>query len=98
MEFLEKLQRKPEHVRRKIALLIAGGITLCILLLWFLSFSAGKPVLVRPPGETEELRSAMGSMFGVLKETVRDIRERITEVQSIYPEETPPDPSDIVAN
>lgn len=33
-EWIEQLQEKPEAVRRKLALLIAGGLTFVIVLIW----------------------------------------------------------------
>lgn len=53
-EWIESLQRKPEASRRRMALMIAAGLTLCIVLLWLALESAipKQPVLTGPEDGT----------------------------------------------
>jgi hypothetical protein len=43
LTFLSKLQRKPERVRRKIALFASTALTGIIILIWLTTFSGSAP-------------------------------------------------------
>ena len=43
LTFISKLQRKPEHVRRKIAFVTSAIVTFVIVIIWLTSFSVSTP-------------------------------------------------------
>lgn len=40
IKYIEKLRRKPEHIRRRIVYIVAPAITLAIAALWFYSLGS----------------------------------------------------------
>lgn len=76
LEFIEKVQKKPEPFRQKLALFSVAIITILIIFVW-LSLSG---FVLR---EKEAGKTASPDPFSVIKESVKEIRNIIRENVSI---------------
>ncbi|MDO8564986.1 MAG: hypothetical protein Q7R88_03270 [bacterium] len=83
LHFIEQLQKKPEPVRKKIALFAACGITLLVVLFWLLSLTAGTPDSAVTVSKSDS--SVMEGEVSAVREAFNAIKERMTGVESIYP-------------
>lgn len=55
-DYLEKLRQRPEPARRRMLLMLSGGLTLVIFFLWLLNLKYAGP-LIRST-ESEEVKAA----------------------------------------
>lgn len=48
MDFIERLKTKPEHIRNRIALGAASGITVFVAFIWMVAFTASDALVLTP--------------------------------------------------
>jgi cytoskeletal protein RodZ len=86
MEFLDKLKRKPKHVRQRIALFTSASISLLIFVMWWTMFTAAES----DSSETSltEALSPVSALAGMVNNAVdgansfsQNLKERVMEIQ-----------------
>ena len=78
LSLISKLQRKPEHVRKKLAVAVSAVLTGIIVLFWLISLGGSleeadsKPVLTKEDnGPLEALSEGFGELFADTAETLQ---------------------------
>jgi hypothetical protein len=86
MEFLDKLKRKPKHVRQRIALVTSGALSALIFVMWWTNFTAS----TEDSSQTSlsEALSPVGALAGMVHNTVagvstfsEDLKTKVTQIQ-----------------
>lgn len=57
-DFIETLRAKPEHVRRRIALAAAAGVTATVALLWIVALMTSGALALNAPPRTSEIAAS----------------------------------------
>lgn len=85
MEFLDKLKRKPKHVRQRIALVTSGSISLLIFFMWWTTFNVPSDTSQTSLGEALSPVSALAGMVhnavdgaGTFSE---DLKSKVMQIQ-----------------
>lgn len=85
MEFIDKLKRKPKHVRQRIALVTSGSISLLIFFMWWTTFSVPSDTSQTSLGEALSPVSALAGMVhnavsgaGTFSE---DLKSKVMQIQ-----------------
>lgn len=71
--FIEKIQQKPEHVRRVIALAVTAALFLGVVALW----ASTSGVALFREGKQQEVKSS--SPFSMIAETMRGVYDRTSK-------------------
>lgn len=76
LEFIEKLQKKPEVSRKKIAALTTLAIMIFIIAIWLvaLSFPSAKKETREAKGPFESLKEDFLNFYGIVKENIGRIK------------------------
>lgn len=86
MEFLDKLKRKPKHVRQQIALSVSASISILIFIMWWINFTAATSdssqtslsEALSPVSALAEMAHSAVSGVGSFSE---DIKEKVIAMQ-----------------
>lgn len=84
-QFINRLQNKPEHVRRRFAFGVAGGITALIAFVWVSTFWVGgntelaQDTKKRDGGVVRSAMSGLAGVYAALDNQIDAWRENRTE-------------------
>ena len=95
LTLVEKLQRKPERVRKQIALFFAGSVTGIIVIFWLVSWAQTEPSLEavateeQEQGPFEALTHGLGSFFSDTGDMIVAAAQEFRAPQETVTEVTP---------
>ncbi|HEY4505859.1 MAG TPA: hypothetical protein VJJ24_00140 [Candidatus Paceibacterota bacterium] len=76
LKHIEKLREKPESHRRRVQVLVSGGLALVILILWGVAFSINaNPEVAKTENEGSTAPSPLDSIKDDLTATVEQVRD-----------------------
>lgn len=83
--FLERLHKKPDHHKKRFALLASSTITLFIFALWSLAtFGINRESVITKTetevGPLESFRSSLASSFEALRSSLEDLKNGTLEI------------------
>lgn len=61
MDFIEMLRTKPEYIRKRFALLVAGGFTAVVTLAWGVALASSGTLALNPPAQVAQVDGIAGS-------------------------------------
>jgi hypothetical protein len=96
LSFLERLQRKPVAVRKRVALVGAGAVTLVIVLLWLASLAVGESgpqrAVAKEKGPIEAIGESIGAFVTDISRVVDTMKASVGGTFEFYNASTTPIP------
>ena len=82
-QYLATLHQKPDHHKKRFALLVSGSFTLLIFGIWFLVRTGGESVVAENSKEVTPLGSFQASIGAALKVLRNDVGDRETGLETV---------------
>jgi len=83
-QYLATLHQRPDHHKKRFALLVSGSFTLLIFGIWFLVRTGGESVVAKDSKEVTpfgSFQASVGAALKVLKGNVGDVEQGLETVQ-----------------